>query len=165
MRLKKSFEIGGSDYEQLCTFEENFVSNASKVKYMSFTIVPHLFSKDSAGKVDLESHCCESWFLGATVILMLMPMPTSIPWCVICATRWIANYSRINLSSLIQARGVLVSYKEISFAKWLCWILNSTKLTVFSYSAYEGSRMPGTLKPCLGTTKIVLSTSTMNCIT
>ena len=29
-------------------------------------------------------------------MLMLMSMPTSIPWCVICATCWITNYSRTN---------------------------------------------------------------------
>ena len=74
--LVQSFEIGGPDFVQLRTFESNCVPNASKLKYMSLTIIPHLCSKDSPGKVGRNSRSCESSFLGATVMGMLMTMST-----------------------------------------------------------------------------------------
>ena len=110
VRFQQSFEIGGPNFEQLRTFEFNCAPNAFKLKNMSLTIIPHLCSKDSAGKLGLNSRSCESCFLGAIVMLMVIPMAISIPWCVIRATCWIANSSRMKFSSLIQAREVLVSF-------------------------------------------------------
>ena len=55
MRFWQSFEIRGPDFEQLRTVESNYVTNASKLKYMTLTIIPHLCSKDSVGRVGPKS--------------------------------------------------------------------------------------------------------------
>ena len=59
MRFWQSFEIRGLDFEQLRTVESNYVTNASKLKYMTLTIIPHLFAKDSVGSVGPKSRSYE----------------------------------------------------------------------------------------------------------
>ena len=108
--MVQSFEIGEHDFGQLPTFESNYPPNNYKLQNMSLIIIQQLYSKDSASKVCSNSLSCESRFLGATVTLMMMKMPASMAWFKIRATRWIANYSRMNLSSLIQGRHVLVYF-------------------------------------------------------
>ena len=59
MRFWQSFEIRGPNFAQLRTVESNYVPNASKLKYMTLTIIPHLCSKDIAGKVGPKSRSYE----------------------------------------------------------------------------------------------------------
>ena len=106
----QSFEIGEHDFGQLPTFESNYAPNDSKLKNRSLINIQHIYSKDSASKVCPNSRSYESYFLGATVTLMMMKMPASMPWCKIRATRWIANSSRMNFSSLILGRDILVYF-------------------------------------------------------
>ena len=108
--MVQSFEIGEHDFGQLPTFESNYAPNDSKLKNRSLINIQHLYSKDSASKVCPNSRSYESYFLGATVTLMMMKMPTLMSWCKIRATRWIANSSRMNFSSLIPGRDILVYF-------------------------------------------------------
>ena len=100
--MVQSVEIGEHDFGQLPTFESSYASNDSKLQNMFLINIQHLYSKDSASKVCPNSRSYESGFLGATVTLMIMKMSASMPWCKIRATRWIANSSGMNLSSLIR---------------------------------------------------------------
>ena len=108
--MVQSFEIGEHDFGQLPTFESNYPPNNYKLQNMSLIIIQQLYSKDSASKVCSNSLSCESRFLGATVTLMMMKMPASMPRCKIRATLWIANSYRMNLSSLIKGRDPLVYF-------------------------------------------------------
>ena len=55
----QSFEMDGPNFEKLRTFKSYCAPNASKLKYMSLTIIPHLCSKDIAGKVGQKSRSYE----------------------------------------------------------------------------------------------------------
>ena len=59
VQFKQCFEIRGRYFVQLRTVESNYVPNASKLKYMTLTIIPHLCAKDSVGRVGPKSRSYE----------------------------------------------------------------------------------------------------------